>query len=263
MPGTLPFSTKSLHLNNSNSNSSSNSSSSNNINMGGTGFTKGEQQQSPPGNNSASSSAHDFSVFANVNIQGGSSAIAAASTTMLSSSQANLCNSMANNAANANELSDSLSSLPQLPKRSNSIISITNSYNTTVDTKPVLSPRSSDSSIVMPQPPSRHQSILSPKCLEPLREERSCTVSTITTTTITGNIKAMSTDLNNAIASSAAPTISPRTDKFQISHHNLNTDSNPNDRCSFQNTITATTTTTSTSQYKYGMNFKNNLHGMT
>lgn len=210
MPGPLPFSTKTLHIKTS------------------TG------EQSPPGNNnnnnnhnsSSSSSAQDFSVFANVNIQG-------SSASLLSQSQVNL-------SSNVNDYTDTIS-LPQImPKRSNSIISLAS--NNSTDTKPVLSPRSSsDNNSCMSsysvnttttgggvrQPP-----IMSPKCLEPLREEFLNAIDN-TAGAIGGS------DFTNYIP----PTISPRTDKICTSYYQNKTNSTMTDtnvnsanRSPFQNT---------------------------
>ena len=160
--GTLPFSTKTSQINTS------------------------EGDQSPTSTyNITSSSTHDFTVFANVHIQGSSGSL-------LSQSSANLT-------THVTDLSDSSSttssSAPELPKRSNSITSLANSNN---DMKPILSPRSmSDSNSMTTTTTVRYQPIVSPKCLEPLREE-----------------KVAMTIIDNDIP----PTISPRTAKNAINH---------------------------------------------
>lgn len=211
MPGTLPFSTKSLHIKTS------------------TG------EQSPPGNNSSSSSAQDFSVFANVNIQG-------SSATMLSQSQVNL-------AINANDYTDTIP-LPQIPKRSNSIISLASNYST--DSKPVLSPRSLDNNTSSIATAVRHQPIVSPKCLEPLREEFSC-LNTSDSAAAAGAVGGSDPGTN------IPPTISPRTDKISSSYHhnatNTTTDSNAisADRSPFQNT---------SQQSRYNVNVRNSTYSI-
>lgn len=182
LPGTLPFSTKSLQLNNNNNHVSNNlnnsSSNSNNNNIS-------EGEQSPPGNNSSLSSAHDFSVFANVHIQGNSGST-------FSQSQVNL-HSMP---SSYSDFSDTMSMrsmpmAPELPKRSNSIISLANNSICT-DIKPVISPRSSADVTT-----TLHKPIVSPKLLESLNEESSSSTSSLVT----------SSDNNN---DSVPPAISPR-----------------------------------------------------
>lgn len=181
LPGTLPFSTKSLQLNNNNNHVSNNmnnsSSSSNNNNIS-------EGEQSPPGINSSLSSAHDFSVFANVHIQGNSGST-------FSQSQVNLHSIPSSYSDFSDTMSmRSLSMAPELPKRSNSIISLTNNSIST-DIKPVISPRSSaDVTSAL------HKPIVSPKLLESLNEESSSSTSSLVT----------SSDNND----NAPPAISPR-----------------------------------------------------
>lgn len=175
MPGTLPFSKKSLHLNTS------------------------EGEQSPPGHSTTTSaSAHEFSVFANVNIQG-------SSASLLSQSQVNLSaiSTCVTDFSDTISLSSAMVA-PELPKRSNSITSLANNIN---EMKPVLSPRSSDSSVTTTS--SRHQPVVSPKCLESLREERIAA--------------AASTASNDTDQFNVPPTISPRTDKYNLNHHHQNT----------------------------------------
>lgn len=188
LPGTLPFSTKALQLNNNNNNISNNLNNSNSNNN-----NTSEGEQSPPGNNSSSSSAQDFSVFANVNIQG-------SSVSSFSQSQINL-NSIASSASDFSDTMSmrSVSMAPELPKRSNSIISLTNNITCT-DVKPVLSPRSSADNVTSAL---RTQPIVSPKLLESLNEERSPS-----SISLAG---AIGMDNNNDNA--PPPAISPRTDK--------------------------------------------------
>lgn len=193
LPGTLPFSTKTLQLNNNNNNISNNLNNSNN--------NTSEGEQSPPGNNSSSSSAQDFSVFANVIIQG-------SHTT----------------ASIASDFSDTISlraisTAPELPKRSNSIISLTNNSACT-DSKPILSPRLTTDNVTSAY---RSQPIVSPKLLESLNEERSPGYM----------VGATGTDNNNE---NAPPAISPRTDKSSASssYHQAMTDTVSN-RSPFQN----------------------------
>lgn len=197
MPGTLPFSGKSHH-------SIPNEA-------GG--------DQSPTGG-AHSSSAHEFSVFANVNIQG-------SSTSLFKQSQASL--SMISTSVTDFSDTISLSSAimaPELPKRSNSIISLVNSA---ADAKPILSPRALDNSVMTTS--TRHPPVVSPKCLESLKEER------------TGCSTAGGPSDNGF---GVPPTISPRTDKL-LSYHQTTIDSSAypanstttntgtTDRSSFQN----------------------------
>lgn len=200
MPGTLPFSGKSHHSIPSEA---------------------GGDQSPTSGAHSSSSSAHEFSVFANVNIQG-------SSTSLFKQSQANLSTI----STSVTDFSDtiSLSSVmmaPELPKRSNSIISLANSA---ADAKPILSPRALDNSVMTTS--TRHPPVVSPKCLESLREERSG-----------GSTAGGPSDNGFGVP----PTISPRTDKL-VSYHQTTTDSSAypaisttttgsasTDRSSFQN----------------------------
>lgn len=141
--GTLPFSQKSLHLNSS------------------------EGEQSPPPANQTPS-AHEFTVFANVNIQGGSgSSSSHSSHHNFSQSQINLSSI----STSVTDLSDTISlhssigstAAPELPKRSNSIVS----YTISDRQNPILSPRLSDSLISL-----RHAPVISPKILDSLNEEQ-------------------------------------------------------------------------------------------
>lgn len=223
MPGTLPFSSKSHH---SIPNEAAASA------MGGGG------DLSPPGA-SNSSSAHEFSVFANVNIQG-------SSTTLFSQSQANLSSI----ATSVTDFSDTISlssammsTAPELPKRSNSIISLAGAAVAAVvsggssssDAKPILSPRlehpsSGTLSRHHPPPPP----VISPKCLDTLKEERNASGAC---------------DLGQAAATATGPpTISPRIDKFSSYHESYggsgqqqqstsDTGINANNRLPFQNSL--------------------------
>lgn len=210
MPGTLPFSTKTLQSNNNNNIINSNNNNNNN--------NTSEGEQSPTGNNSSTSSAHEFSVFANVNIQG-------SSVSLFSQSQISL-NSIS---TSVTDFSDTISlnsamMAPELPKRSNSIISLSNNSNST-DAKPALSPRTSNDNMT---PSLRSQPIISPKLLDAVNEER-------TPTAITNN--------NENIP----PTISPRTDKPHSYQHDSSA-SNTN-RSPFHNT----------SQHRVGVTTRNSI----
>lgn len=205
VPGTLPFSTKTLQSNNNNNNNNLNSN--NNLNN-----NTSEGEQSPTANNSSTSSAHEFSVFANVNIQG-------SSTSLFSQSQVNL-NSIA---TSVTDFSDTISlnsamMAPELPKRSNSIISLPNNSNST-DVKPVLSPRSSTDTTTSAL---RFQPIVSPKLLDSVHEERTAAAGT------------NHNDPNHVLP----PTISPRTDKLHSYQHQNMTDAcaSSTNRSPFQNT---------------------------
>lgn len=202
LPGTLPFSTKSLQSNNNNLN---NINSNNQINNNNCNTSEGEQ--SPTGNTSTTSSAHEFSVFANVNIQGSSSSI-------FSQSQINL--NMSSIGGMANDFSDTISinstmMAPELPKRSNSIISLSNNSNS-IEAKPVLSPRSAAEVIAL-------RSNISPNVLDAVSEERTSPATSASTM-----------DLN------MPPTISPRTISHGYSHSYDATCSSTSNRSPFQNT---------------------------
>lgn len=172
MSGTLPFSGKSHHT-----------------------VLNDFGDQSPTGiHASSSSSAHEFSVFANVNIQGSSAF--SQSQVSLSSIATNLTDLSADTIS---QNSSQMMAAPELPKRSNSIISLTNSG---VEVKPIFSPRSADNAVIMTA--VRQQPVVSPKCLDTLKEERM--------TPIGGPGTMPSSDIN--WFNNVPPTISPRTDKF-------------------------------------------------
>lgn len=207
MPGTLPFSNKTaLHANSTSSKSSqnynnnSNSINNNNINNSMSYITS-EGEQSPTGHNSSTSSAHDFAVFANVNIQGNS----ASSSSSFSQSQVTL-NTMSTSITG--DFSDTISlnsSIlpPELPKRSNSITSLPNNINCT-DSKPILSPRNSDHIVTTAL---RSQPIISPKLLDAVNEERTPPPHSA------GYASNCSSSSNNNNGD-PPPLISPRTDKL-------------------------------------------------
>lgn len=178
MPGTLPFSSKSHH-----------------------NVPNDCGDQSPTGIHSSSSSANDYSIFVNVNIPGNAAFLQ--SQTSMSSIATNNTDFQADTLS---QNSSQIVSAPELPKRSNSITSLTNSG---ADAKPIFSPRTSDNTVI--KSAVRHQPVVSPKCLDTLKEER--------TTAIGGSSMQPSSDsiwFNNV-----PPTISPRTDKFSY-HHNTN-----------------------------------------
>lgn len=134
LSNTLPFSTKSQIFNTSES-----------------------DQQSPPPNQHHSLSSSEFSVFANVNIQGSGTASSyyasqtTLNTTLMGDDTISITSSMAPS-----------SIAPEIPRRSNSIISMTShsSFNN-FDNKPLLSPR-------MHQ---QHHHTVSPKMLDSLAED--------------------------------------------------------------------------------------------
>lgn len=232
-PGTLPFSTKTLQTNNNNNiNNNNNKNSVNSSNTGShinNNYNTSEGEQSPPGNTSSTSSAHEFSVFANVNIQGSSLSLFSQSQ-MIATSVADFSDTM------------SLSSVmmaPELPKRSNSIISLPNN-SFCMDAKPVLSPRASnDASFVTSS--LRAQPIVSPKLLESITDERIAGAATFAT---------------KHNENSLPPTISPRTEKLHSYPFDAST--SITNRSPFQNTA---------SQYKVnsihaksGMRYVYNSH---
>lgn len=196
MPGTLPFSNKAvLHANNTISRSSTHNNNninniSNNSNNNSVNYNTSEGEQSPPGHCSTQSSAHDFAVFANVNIQGSS----ASSVSSFSQSQFTL-NTIATSVMDFSDTVSLNSTMlpPELPKRSNSITSLPNNINCT-DAKPILSPRTSDNLTHA----LRSQPIISPKLLDSVNEER--------TPPQSANL------INNNNCD--APLISPRTNKL-------------------------------------------------
>lgn len=183
-------------------------------------YNTSEGEQSPTGHNtsmSSMSSAHEFSVFANVNIQGNS-----ASSFSLSQSQVTLNMISTSNTDFGDTISLNSSILPpELPKRSNSITSLPNNMNFT-DVKPILSPRNSDNVTTA----LRSQPIISPKLLDSVNEER--------TPPHSANF------VNNN--SGEPPLISPRMDKpnsyqQQQQHPNANDAGASNfNRSPFQNT---------------------------
>lgn len=205
MPGTLPFSNKTaLHANSTSSKSSQNYNNNNSINNNNINnsmsYNTSEGEQSPTGHNSSTSSAHDFAVFANVNIQGNSAS-------SFSQSQATL-NTMS---TSINDFGDTISlnsSMlpPELPKRSNSITSLPNNINCT-DTKPILSPRNSDHVVTTAL---RSQPITSPKLLDSVNEERTPPPHSAGFAN-TSNSSSSSTSNNNN-NNGDPPLISPRTD---------------------------------------------------
>lgn len=214
MPGTLPFSTKTLQTNNNNNiNNNNNNNNNSNSNTGShinNNYNTSEGEQSPPGNTSSTSSAHEFSVFANVNIQG-------SSVSLFSQSQMNL-SSIVTPVADFSETISLSSAMmaPELPKRSNSIISLPNNSVCT-DAKSVLSPRSSnDASSVTSA--LRAQPIVSPKLLESITDER-----------ITTAVGASKHNEN-----SLPPTISPRSEKLHSYPFDAST--SITNRSPFQNT---------------------------
>lgn len=186
MPGTLPFSNKStLHSNSTIGRSSTYNNSTCNTSSN---INNSEGEQSPPGHISNMSSAHDFAVFANVNIQGGSA------LSPFSSSQITL-NTTASSVMDQSDTISLNSTMlpPELPKRSNSITSLPNNINCT-DAKPILSPRTSDNLTHA----LRSQPIISPKLLDAVNEERS---------------PPQTATLMNNSNNSEPPLISPRTNK--------------------------------------------------
>lgn len=222
MPGTLPFSTKTLQSNNNNNINNNNISHSVNSSNAGShnnnNYNTSEGEQSPTGNTSSTSSAHEFSVFANVNIQG-------SSVSLFSQSQMNL-SSIASSVADFAETISLSSAMmaPELPKRSNSIISLPNNSDC-MGAKPVLSPRSSNDATAVTSS-LRAQQIVSPKLLESIADER-----------ITSAGAAASSTKHNE--NNLPPTISPRTDKLHSYPFDAST--SITNRSPFQN---------STSQYK-------------
>lgn len=97
---------------------------------------------------------------------------------------------------------------PELPKRSNSIISLSNNCS---DVKPVMSPRGMSESGMMT--PARSQPIVSPKLLDAVNEERTPT----------------------GFDSTVPPTVSPRTITHGYSHSYDATYSSSVNRSPFQN----------------------------
>lgn len=156
------------------------------------GYNTSESEQSPTGHNhSSTSSAHDFAVFANVNIQGNSA------SSSFSQSQVTL-NTMSTSITDFGDTASLHSAMlpPELPKRSNSITSLPNNINCT-DTKPILSPRNTDHVVTTAL---RSQPIISPKLLDSVNEERTPPPASA----------GFATNNNN---NGDPPLISPRTDK--------------------------------------------------
>lgn len=227
MPGTLPFSNKStLHTNSTISRSSTSTLNNNNNNSN---LNTSEGEQSPPGHSSISSSAHDFAVFANVNIQGSSASAFSQSQVTLNSTATFMTDFSDTVSLNSTMLP------PELPKRSNSITSLPNNINCT-DAKPILSPRTSDNLTHA----LRSQPIISPKLLDAVNEERTPPQS--------------ANPLNNS--NSEPPLISPRT-KLN-SYQQQQQQSNPTDtsatnfnRSPFQN-VPHRISSTATSAVSHG-----------
>lgn len=150
---------------NSNSSSSSTLGLSNTLqfNQKSLHLSSNEGEQSPPAANLAGS-IHEISVFANV-------AVGATTNNFISQSRVSL-NTIS---TSITDISDSISvTAPEIPRRSNSIISMTSHGNTNLE-KPLLSPRtevtsspSSSFSIV-----KFAQQTVSPKMLDSLNEETS------------------------------------------------------------------------------------------
>lgn len=212
MPGTLPFSNKTaLHANSTSSKSSQN----NNNNNNSMSYNTSEGEQSPTGHNSSTSSAHDFAVFANVNIQGNSASSFSQSQVTL-----NTISTSINDFGDTISLNSSMLP-PELPKRSNSITSLPNNINCT-DAKPILSPRNSDNVTTA----LRSQPIISPKLLDSVNEER------------TPPHSASFTNNNNNNNNGEPPLISPRTDKINSyqPHQNVDAGASNFNRSPFQNT---------------------------
>lgn len=189
LPGTLPFSTKSLQSNNNNNNI--NNVANNSINNNNCNTSEGEQ--SPTGNASTISAAHEFSVFANVNIQGGSS----------SQATSNAASHAATDFSDTISLNSAMMA-PELPKRSNSIISLPSN---SIEAKPVLSPRTAVEVTAL-----RSQPITSPKLLDAVTGERTAA----------------------ALDPNMPPAISPRTAGHGYSHSYDATCSASSNRSPFQ-----------------------------
>lgn len=213
MPGTLPFSNKTaLHANSTSSKNQNNNNNNSNHNNS-ISYNTSEGEQSPTGHNTSTSSAHDFAVFANVNIQGNSASSFSQSQVTLNT----ISTSITSDFSDTISLNSSMLP-PELPKRSNSITSLPNNINCT-DVKPILSPRNSDNVT----PALRSQPIISPKLLDSVNEER------------TPPHSAHFMNNNNG----EPPMISPRTDKLNSyqQHQNVTDASTSNfNRSPFQNT---------------------------
>lgn len=217
MPGTLPFSNKTaLHANSTNSSKSSIYNNNNSMS-----YNTSEGEQSPTGHNSSTSSAHDFAVFANVNIQGNSASSISQSQVTL-----NTISTSINDFSDTISLNSSMLP-PELPKRSNSITSLPNNINCT-DAKPILSPRNSDNVTSA----LRSQPIISPKLLDSVNEER--------TPPHSAGFSSKNTSNNNSSSSIEPPLISPRVDKInsyqpQQQHQNIEAGATNFNRSPFQN----------------------------
>lgn len=233
MPGTLPFSNKTaLHANSTNSSKSSQNNNNNSMS-----YNTSEGEQSPTGHNSSTSSAHDFAVFANVNIQGNSASSISQSQVTL-----NTMSTSINDFCDTISLNSSMLP-PELPKRSNSITSLPNNVNCT-DAKPILSPRNSDNVTSA----LRSQPIISPKLLDSVNEERTPPHSACFTNNINNNC-------------GEPPLISPRVDKInsyqqqqhqhQQMHQNIETGASNFNRSPFQNT----------SHHRIASNVRNSSYG--
>ncbi|XP_031624376.1 protein son of sevenless isoform X2 [Contarinia nasturtii] len=223
-PGTLPFSNKTeLHTN---STTSKNNSQNNSMS-----YNTSEGEQSPTGHNTSMSSAHDFAVFANVNIQGNSASSFSQSQVTL-----NTMSTSINDFADTISLNSSMLP-PELPKRSNSITSLPNNMNCT-DVRPILSPRNLDNVT----PALRSQPIISPKLLDSVNEERTPPHSANNFT-------------NNNNSNGEPPLISPRMDKLSYQQHqNAAGDASASNfnRSPFQNTSHHRISTSNVRNSSYG-----------
>lgn len=152
LPGSLPYSQKSLTMSSS---------------EGDWSPTSGISQVS-----------QEFTVFANVNIQGSHhsslmnvSHPSTSLSTLATSSSIDLMDQASIVTASTSHV-PSTQGVPELPKRSNSIISMASCSNIVIDTvKPVLSPRSLDSTANSSTLPSRSSPVVSPKVLQAFRED--------------------------------------------------------------------------------------------
>lgn len=142
--GTLPFSNRSVPFNSS------------------------EGEQSPPGN---MQSAHENAIFVNVNLPGNSShSYSQSYSHSFSQSQMSLNTNTTADMSDTISLNSSATTCymmdlaPELPKRSNSIVSMSNSTSESV--KPILSPRFSETFVNL-----KHAPNVSPKVLDALNED--------------------------------------------------------------------------------------------
>ncbi|XP_055307215.1 protein son of sevenless-like [Sitodiplosis mosellana] len=215
MPGTLPFSNKTtLHTNSTSGKSSQNNSMS---------YNTSEGEQSPTSHNTSTSSAHDFAVFANVNIQGNSASSFSQSQVILNTISTSMTDYGDTISLNSSMLP------PELPKRSNSITSLPNNMNCT-DVKPILSPRNSDNVT----PALRSQPIISPKLLDSVNEEP------------TPPHSASFANNNNE-----PPLISPRLNSYQTHQNTTDAGASNFNRSPFQNT----------SHHRIASNVRNSSYG--